>query len=115
VILQEKFRITREFTRFVLLLPPEQAKFYRGADAKKISLAMRLAHKPGALLASLSPLRSMRDLLRLKAGRFTDGRGVSVLSGRGGRGAAHLEQALKETREATSVLRVLGKYAAARR
>jgi len=78
VILQENIQDNAEnFTRFVLLLPPEQAKLYRGADAKKISLAMRLAHKPGALLASLEPVakHGVNFTEDWKAGRFTDGRG----------------------------------------
>jgi prephenate dehydratase len=57
------------FTRFVLLLPPQQAAEYRSADARKVSVAMRLAHKPGALLASLEPSHSRPPL------------GISVLFG----------------------------------
>src|SRR5262249_18482221 len=56
VILRENIEDNAEnFTRFVLLLPPEGAERYRARDARKMSIAMRLAHKPGALLASLQP------------------------------------------------------------
>jgi len=75
------------------LLPPEQAKLYRGADAKKISLAMRLAHKPGSVAGDTEPFAKHGvNLLKIESGRFTDGRGVSVLSGVGAEEPAHLEQ-----------------------
>ncbi|MGB9434164.1 MAG: prephenate dehydratase domain-containing protein, partial [Candidatus Acidiferrum sp.] len=49
IILRESIQDNAEnFTRFVLLLPPEEAQRYRAKDANKMSLAMRLAHKPGA-------------------------------------------------------------------
>jgi prephenate dehydratase len=118
VILQENIQDNAEnFTRFVLLLPPEQAKLYGGADAKKISLAMRLAHKPGALLASLEPFAKHGvNLLKIES-RPIHGRPweYQFYLDVEAEEPAHLEQALKETREATSELRVLGKYAAARR
>jgi prephenate dehydratase len=118
VILQENIQDNAEnFTRFVLLLPPEQAELYRGADAKKISLAMRLAHKPGALLASLEPFANHGvNLLKIES-RPIHGRPweyqfyLDVEAGE----PEHLELALKDVAEATSELRVLGKYAAARR
>src|ERR1700676_2490945 len=44
------------FTRFVLLVPESQAAAAQAApSAHKMSIAMRLAHRPGALLASLEP------------------------------------------------------------
>jgi prephenate dehydratase len=118
VILQENIQDNAEnFTRFVLLLPPQEAGRFRGADAKKISLAMRLAHKPGALLASLEPFANHGvNLLKIES-RPIHGRPweyqfyLDVEAEK----PEHLERALKETREATSELRVLGKYAAARR
>jgi prephenate dehydratase len=118
VILQENIQDNAEnFTRFVLLLPREHAQLYRGADAKKISLALRLAHKPGALLASLEPFAKHGvNLLKIES-RPIHGRPweyqfyLDVEADE----PEHLELALKEAREATSELRVLGKYAAARR
>ena len=118
VILQENIQDNAEnFTRFVLLLPPEEAKRYRGPDAKKISLAMRLAHKPGALLASLEPFANHGvNLLKIES-RPIHGRpweyqfSLDVEAEE----PEHLEHALREAAEATSELRVLGKYAAARR
>jgi prephenate dehydratase len=117
-ILQEKIQDNPEnFTRFVLLLPPEQAKLYRAPDAKKISLAMRLAHRPGALLESLQPFAKHGvNLLKIES-RPIHGRPfeyqfyVDVDAGE----AAQLENALHEVRAATSELRVLGLYAAAKR
>jgi len=105
------------FTRFVLLLPPEQAKLYRAPDARKISLAMRLAHKPGALLRSLEPFAKHGvNLLKIES-RPIHGKPfeyqfyVDVDAG----DAAQLEKALEEVHAATSELRVLGRYAAAKR
>ncbi|HWY07996.1 MAG TPA: prephenate dehydratase [Candidatus Acidoferrales bacterium] len=118
VILQENIQDNAEnFTRFVLLLPPEEAKSYRGTDAKKISLAMRLAHKPGALLASLEPFANHGvNLLKIES-RPIHGRPweYQFYLDVEAEEPEHLEHALKETRKATSELRVLGKYAAARR
>jgi prephenate dehydratase len=118
VILRESIQDNAEnFTRFVLLLPPEQAQRYQTNNAKKMSLAMRLAHKPGALLASLAPFsRFGVNLLKIESrpihGRpfeyqfYVDVEAEQLES---------LEKALKEVRSATSDLRVLGLYAAARR
>jgi prephenate dehydratase len=118
VILQENIQDNAEnFTRFVLLLPPEQAKLYRGPEAKKISLAMRLAHKPGALLASLEPFANHGvNLLKIES-RPIHGRPweYQFYLDVEAEEPAHLELALKAVAEATSELRVLGKYEAARR
>jgi len=118
VILRESIQDNAEnFTRFVLLLPPEEAQRYRGKSAKKMSLAMRLAHRPGALLASLEPFSKHGvNLLKIES-RPIHGRPfeyqfyVDVEA----RQNEALERALKEVRSATSELRVLGLYEAARR
>lgn len=118
VILKENIQDNAEnFTRFVLLLPPEEARQFRGPDARKISLAMRLAHKPGALLASLAPFANHEvNLLKIESRPihgspweyqfFLDVEANQPES---------LEQALTEAQEATSELRVLGRYAPARK
>ncbi len=105
------------FTRFVLLLPAVEAEHFRAPDARKISLAMRLAHKPGALLACLEPFAANGvNLLKIES-RPIHGSPweyqfyVDVEADRD----EQLEKALLQVRSATSELRILGKYAAARR
>src|SRR5713101_148535 len=72
-ILAESIQDNAEnFTRFVLLLPEDEAAAWLSPDARKVSLAMRLAHRPGALLASLEPFANNAvNLLRLKAAPST--------------------------------------------
>jgi len=117
-ILKESIQDNAEnFTRFVLLLPPQEAERFRQAKANKVSLAMRLAHRPGALLASLEPFAKHGvNLLKIES-RPIHGKPFEYqfyLDVEAERNDA-LEKALKEAREATSELRVLGRYAAARR
>src|SRR5467141_3007214 len=118
VILAENLQDNAEnFTRFVLLLPEKDATSWVSPEARKTSLAMRLAHRPGALLASLEPFAKHGvNLLKIES-RPIHGRPweYQFYLDVEAEEPAHLEQALKETREATSELRVLGKYAAARR
>ncbi len=118
IILRESIQDDAEnFTRFVLLLPPEEARRYRAKDAKKMSLAMRLAHKPGALLASLQPFsRHGVNLLKIES-RPIHGKPFEYQFYVDVEAEKHeqLESALKEVRSATSDLRVLGLYGAARR
>ena len=104
------------FTRFVLLVPAAQASSLASPDAHKMSIAMRLAHRPGALLASLEPFaRHQVNLLKIES-RPIHGRPweyqffLDVESDRPG----SLEQALAEVRSATAEVRVLGLYPAAK-
>lgn len=118
MVLRENIEDNAEnFTRFVLLLPPEEAQRFQAKNAKKMSLAMRLAHRPGALLASLQPFsRHGVNLLKIES-RPIHGKPfeyqfyVDVEAEQ----REPLEQAVKEVRRATSDLRVLGLYAAAKR
>jgi prephenate dehydratase len=115
-ILAESIQDNAEnFTRFVLLLPENEAAAWLTPDARKVSLAMRLAHRPGALLASLEPFAKHGvNLLKIESrpihGRpweyqfFIDIEAPDL---------AGLEKALAEVRKATSELRVLGRYVAA--
>lgn len=118
VILRENIEDNAEnFTRFVLLLPPEDAERFRPSDAKKMSIALRLAHKPGALLSSLEPFaRNNVNLLKIES-RPIHGKPfeyqfyIDVEADR----RESLSAALAQARPATSDLRVLGLYASARR
>jgi prephenate dehydratase len=118
VILSESIQDNAEnFTRFVLLRTPADAARATTPDARKMSIAMRLAHRPGALLASLEPFsRHGVNLLKIES-RPIHGRPweyqffLDVETD----AAPRLEAALAEVRKATSDLRVLGLYPAAAR
>ena len=114
-IIAERIQDNAEnFTRFVLL-QPAKAGAAATPDARKMSIAMRLAHRPGSLLSSLEPFaRNTVNLLKIESrpihGRpweyqfFIDVEAEDV---------ARLEQALREVREAAHEVRVLGLYRAA--
>jgi prephenate dehydratase len=142
VILAESIQDNIEnFTRFVLLIPVQRDEsgaascsnssaspaetdlmvelFVRRHDRPpthlKMSLALRLAHKPGALLAALQPFaRHGINLLKIES-RPIHGSPweyqffLDVQTD----APAQLEQALKELAVATSFLRILGGYAPA--
>jgi prephenate dehydratase len=113
------------FTRFVLLVPASrESREHAGAlnlrqnaravspSTLKMSLALRLAHKPGALLAALEPFaRHEVNLLKIES-RPIHGRPweyqffLDIESD----ASSKLEAALAEVRAATSELRVLGIY-----
>jgi prephenate dehydratase len=118
VILAEDIQDNAEnFTRFALLVPEKEAAAWLSPEARKMSLAMRLAHRPGALLASLEPFAEHGvNLLKIES-RPIHGHPweyqffIDVEAGE----VARLNQALDEVRSATSELRVLGRYVAASR
>jgi prephenate dehydratase len=96
------------FTRFLLLRPENSTR----PEGNKMSLAMRLAHRPGALLGSLEPFaRYGVNLLKIESrpihGRpweyqfFLDIEADTL---------EKLTSALAATRDAVSELRVLGRY-----
>jgi len=118
VVLKENIEDDPEnFTRFLLLLPPEQAARYRSADARKISLTLRLAHKPGALLATLEPFANHGvNLLKIES-RPIHGKPFEYqfFVDLEAADPAQLAMALEEVKEATTQLRVLGSYGAAKR
>ncbi|HKW63250.1 MAG TPA: prephenate dehydratase [Candidatus Acidoferrum sp.] len=118
LILAERIQDNAEnFTRFVLLVPEKEAASWLTNEARKTSLAMRLAHRPGALLASLEPFAKYGvNLLKIES-RPIHGRPweyqffIDVEA----EDAANLDHALAEVRKATSELRILGRYKAASR
>ena len=117
-ILAERIQDNAEnFTRFVFLRPRREPNDLTGgeAGARKVSIAMRLAHRPGSLLSSLEPFaRNRVNLLKIESrpihGRpweyqfFIDVEAEAV---------SNLDAALHELRESAHEVRVLGVYAAA--
>ena len=80
-----------------------------------MSVAMRIAHRPGALLASLEPFARHNINLRKIESRPIHGQPWAyqfVLEIEAGQ-PERLEEALAEVRKVTSDLRVMGLYAAA--
>ena len=117
-ILAERIQDNAEnFTRFVLLVPEKEAASWLTSEARKTSLAMRLAHQPGSLLSALEPFAKHGvNLLKIES-RPIHGRPweyqffIDVEA----EDAANLDCGLAEVRKATSELRVLGRYKAASR
>jgi prephenate dehydratase len=111
VILAENVHDNAEnYTRFVLLRPPGAAGVVKNAD--KMSLAVRLAHRPGALLAALAPFAKHGANLSKIESRPIHGRPweyqffLDVEADSPGR----LEQTLADVRPAVHEVRVLGLY-----
>jgi prephenate dehydratase len=105
------------FTRFVLLVPFAQTAQFASPKSNKMSLALRLAHKPGALLAALEPFSRHGVNLQKIESRPIHGRpfeyqfylDVETNS------PDALNAALAEVRSSTTFLRVLGLYPSASR
>lgn len=122
VILAEAIQDNKEnFTRFVLLVPRDSvnqnALLSPRMESKvhKLSLALRLAHEPGALLAALRPFADHGvNLLKIES-RPIHGRPweyqffLDVQTEQ----PAELHEALHEVKAATSFFRILGRYAPA--
>lgn len=118
VILAENIHDNAEnFTRFNLLVPSELAPEFASPDAHKMSIALRLAHKPGALLSALEPFARHGVNLQKIESRPIHGQpfeyqfylDVEAAS------PAALDGALKEVGAATTFLRILGLYPSASR
>jgi prephenate dehydratase len=103
------------FTRFFLLRPASE-HHPPAPDAHKMSIAMRLAHRPGALLASLEPFAKHGVNLQKIESRPIHGRPweYQFFLDVEAHSSSQLEAALADARQATSELRVLGLYPAAR-
>jgi prephenate dehydratase len=125
VILAESIQDNAEnFTRFVLLQPVNAATrafalrtvlTASGSHIMKMTIAMRLAHRPGSLLASLEPLaRHGVNLLKIESrpihGQPWEYQFFVDLEA----SASFLEDALADLRKAAHEVRVLGLYPAAR-
>jgi prephenate dehydratase len=111
ILLEDVQDDRRNFTRFVLLVPQRRT----AAACDKMTLAMRLAHRPGALLDALQPFaRHKVNLLKIESRPihgcpweyqfFLDLTADSP---------PEMEEALEELRSVTQEVRVLGLYAAA--
>ena len=123
-IIAERIQDNAEnFTRFVMLQPVKETAraaalkavlTASGSHMMKMALAMRLAHRPGALLASLEPLaRHGVNLLKIESrpihGQPWEYQFFVDLEAP----AAGLEEALADLQKATREVRVLGLYPAA--
>jgi prephenate dehydratase len=116
VILAENIQDNAEnFTRFVLLRAAKQVSS-PAAAARKMSIAMRLAHRPGSLLSALEPFaRHGVNLLKIES-RPIHGRPweyqffIDVEA----EGVESLRAALEDLGASAHEVRVLGLYSAAR-
>ena len=106
------------FTRFLLLTEPEDA----APAGDKVTLALRLAHLPGALVSALEPFaRRELNLLKIESRPihgcpweyqfFLD---VEADAGEPASAGGPIEEALEELRRTVQWVRVLGRYRAAR-
>jgi prephenate dehydratase len=112
---------TENFTRFVVLVPLKQATrqfaFQTILDRAtlqkmKMSIAMRLAHRPGSLLSSLEPFARHRvNLLKIES-RPIHGRPweYQFFVDLEADDSARLQQALTDLQKAAHEVRVLGLY-----
>ena len=114
---------TENFTRFVLLQPVDETTrdfaftsvlTASGSHIMKMTIAMRLAHRPGSLLASLEPLARHRvNLLKIESrpihGQPWEYQFFVDLEAP----ASCFQDALADLRKATHEVRVLGLYPAA--
>lgn len=118
VILAENIHDNPEnFTRFVLLVPEKTAADFSSPEAHKMSVALRLAHKPGALLAALEPFARHGVNLQKIESRPIHGRPFEYqfFLDVEANSPDELDAALDEARHATTFLRILGLYPAASR
>jgi prephenate dehydratase len=109
VVLMGNIQDNRQnFTRFVLLVPAERSI----PDADKMTLAMRLRHRPGALLQALAPFaRHEVNLLKIESrpihGCPWEYQFVVDLAAAQ---SERLENALRELRRIAQEVKVLGLY-----
>jgi prephenate dehydratase len=113
-VLRERLEDHSEnYTRFLLLSPTPR----KDEHADKLSLVMRLRHKPGALYAALEPLARRRiDLLKIESRpvRGEPWQYRFYLDLQATTDEPRVAEALAELRQQTEELRLLGCYASAR-
>jgi len=122
-IIAEKIQDDAEnFTRFVLLQPVKERSpalktvlDASGSQVMKMTIAMRLAHRPGSLLAALEPLaRHCVNLLKIESrpihGQPWEYQFFVDLEAP----ASGLEDAVADLRKLTREVRILGRYPGAR-
>ncbi|MBZ5528166.1 MAG: prephenate dehydratase [Acidobacteriia bacterium] len=115
VILAEAIQDNAEnFTRFVLLVPAKEGQRLEVPGADKMSIVMRLAHKPGALVAALVAFARHGVNLQKIESRPIHGRPweYQFFMEVEAQEPARLEAALAEVRGVTQEARVLGHYRA---
>jgi prephenate dehydratase len=118
VVLAENIHDNAEnFTRFVLLVPAAIAPQFASPEAHKMSIALRLAHKPGALLSAIEPFARHGVNLHKIESRPIHGRPFEYqfFLDVEANSLASLDAALTEARVATTFLRTLGLYPSADR
>ena len=122
-ILREHLEDHREnYTRFLLLAPhpeatAERADKFSAGRADKISLALRLPHRPGALYRALGPFaRRGLDLLKIESRpvRGEPWQYRFYVELQGSTEDEEVARALEELRGLTEEMRVLGCYPSAR-
>jgi prephenate dehydratase len=116
IILAEGIQDNAEnFTRFFLLVPANEAAAYLTDEAKKMSVAMRLAHRPGSLLAYLQPFARHGVNLHKIESRPIHGTPweYQFFLDLVAEEPSKLQVAFEEARPATTDARVLGRYVAA--
>jgi prephenate dehydratase len=116
VILQESIQDNAEnFTRFVLLVQPAKHSFrFAAPKGFKMSIAMRLAHRPGSLLSALEPFaRHGVNLMKIESRPIHGQPWVyQFFIDVEGENTSLMNEGLDDLRKAADNVRLLGLYPA---